>query len=56
MILSEKKVSGYICEKGTINECKIDKFGLEVTIFDNTIAKINKISRHLTATLGNEDA
>ncbi len=55
MILSEKKVSGYICEKGTINECKIDKFGLEVTIFDNTIAKINKISRHLTATLGNED-
>ena len=55
MFLSEDKVSGYICENGGATKCDIDKFGLAMSSFDDTIIKMNKISRHLTAELSNED-
>ena len=55
MILSKNQVSGFICENGFIKECKKDKFGIKMENFDTTIAEINKISRHLTATITNGD-
>ena len=55
MLLSEDKVSGYICENGGATKCDIDKFGLAMSSFDDTIIKMNKISRHLTAELSNEN-
>lgn len=54
MFLSKEKVSGYICENGGITKCDVDEFGLDMHSFDDTIIKMNKISRHLTAKLSNE--
>ena len=42
-------------QNGFIKECKKDKFGIKMENFDTTIAEINKISRHLTATITNGD-
>ncbi|MBA4719368.1 MAG: AAA family ATPase, partial [Nitrosopumilus sp.] len=55
MFLSKEKVSGYICENNSATKCDIDEFGLDMHSFDDTIIKMNKISRSLTAQLSNEN-
>lgn len=45
----------YVAEKGQLTPCEIDKFGANVTIFDNTIDDINRVSNELAARLEYEE-
>ncbi|MCE5305668.1 MAG: AAA family ATPase [Chloroherpetonaceae bacterium] len=43
-ILKPEKVKAYFVEKHTIKEAKIDKYGIDYELFDNTIYDLNKRS------------
>ena len=45
----------YVAEEGQLNPCKIDKFGVNMPIFDNTIDDINKVSNELATRLEHEE-
>lgn len=46
--LKPESVKAYICEKGTLNKCDIDKHtGIDMPVFDDEINKINNISNEL---------
>ncbi len=47
--LDPKSVRAYLCEKGGLRQCTIDKQGIDgMTVFDNAIDGINQISAELT--------
>ena len=45
------RVRAYIAENGGLTKCKIDRFGMEMPIFDNTIDKINQVANDLGSRL-----
>ena len=45
----------YIAEKGQLTRCEVDKFGVDLPMFDKTIDNINKTSNELASRLNNED-
>ena len=45
----------YIAEKGQLTPCEVDKFGVDLPMFDKTIDNINKISNELASRLNNAD-
>ncbi len=54
--LNPQKVKGYICENGTLTPCKVDKYGIDMTNFDQTISDINKVSDTLDHLIGDYHA
>ncbi len=53
--LKPESVSAYICEKGGLTKCKIDKKGMDMPSFDDTIDKINNIADELDYLTGSID-
>ena len=45
----------YIAEKGQLTRCEVDKFGVDLPMFDKTIDSINKISNELASRLNDAD-
>ena len=45
--LAPESLRCYVAENGGLTACKVDKFGVEVPIFDKTIDEINKVSNEL---------
>ena len=48
-------VKAYVAENGELTPCTIDKFGIDMPIFDRTIHKINRVSNDLFARLHAEE-
>lgn len=46
-ILTPNKVKAYYTKKQSIKEAKIDKYGIDMELFDDTIANLNKISNDI---------
>ncbi|WP_424946043.1 AAA family ATPase [Candidatus Spongiihabitans sp.] len=45
--LKPEAVKAYICEKGTLTPCEVDKTGIDMPVFDASIDSINQISNEL---------
>ncbi len=45
--LKPESVSAYICEKGSLTPCAVDKKGIDMPSFDGTIDKINVVANEL---------
>jgi len=48
-MIDPDKVSAYVAEKGSVTECKIDKYGMEVDSMDDAIDALNKVRDGLEA-------
>lgn len=53
--LDPESVRCYIAEEGQLTPCKVDKFGADLPMFDETIDSINKASNELASRLNNTD-
>lgn len=53
--LHSKDLCCYVAEEGQLTPCEIDKFGVNMPIFDNTIDNINKVSNELATRLEHEE-
>ena len=47
--LDRKKVRAYVAEDGTLQQCEVDRYGIEMPVFDDTIDDINRRSRENAA-------
>lgn len=47
--LTLDQVQAYVAEKGTLNECDKDQFGVEMSVFDETIDELNHRSEELAS-------
>ena len=47
--LSPSVVKAYVAAEGSLRECAIDEFGIDMPVFDDTIDRINSISNQLSA-------
>jgi hypothetical protein len=45
--LKPESVNAYICKDGILKKCNVDKKGMDITSFDETIDEINRISDEL---------
>lgn len=52
-VLNPESVKGYVCSKGTINECPKSDFGLEVSNIDNAIDDLNQRTQDIAELLHN---
>ena len=53
--LNPESVRGYVCEKGALTACDIDRFGISMSPFDDAIEKTSKISIELDSGLRADD-
>ncbi len=53
--LQPDAIRAYIAEGNGLSECKVDGFGIDMPVFDETIDKINRASNELAARLAAED-
>ena len=53
--LDPESLRCYIAEEGQLTPCKVDKFGADLPMFDETIDSINKASNELASRLNNAD-
>ena len=49
--LNPESVRGYVCEKGALTACDVDRFGISMPPFDDAIEKTSKISIELDSGL-----
>ena len=49
--LDPSSIRAYIAENGGLTRCEIDRFGIEMPVFDKTIDSINEASTELAAHL-----
>ena len=49
--LDPESVRGYVCEKGALTACDVDRFGISMPPFDDAIEKTSKISIELDSGL-----
>ncbi|AYQ55866.1 hypothetical protein MS2017_0105 [Bathymodiolus thermophilus thioautotrophic gill symbiont] len=47
--INPDKVSAYIAKDGSVSECKVDKYGMEVESMDNAINDLNEVNDGLLA-------
>lgn len=47
--LEPDSIRGYVAEENRLTRCAVDKFGVEMPIFDTTIDKINRASNELAS-------
>lgn len=47
--LTIDQVQAYVAEEGTLNECDKDRFGVEMSVFDETIDELNHRSEELAS-------
>ena len=47
--LSNDSVRAYIAENHGLTPCAVDRYGLEMPVFDQTIDEINRVSNALSA-------
>lgn len=52
--ISPESVSAYLVESGTMTRCDVDQYGMEMPMFDETIADINTVSNQLAARMPNK--
>ncbi len=53
--LDPKTVRAYVADSGGLDECDIDKYGIDMPYFDYTIDRINAVSNELTGRLSAEE-
>lgn len=53
--LDPESLRCYIAEKGQLTRCEVDKFGVDLPMFDKTIDSINKTSNELAFRLNDAD-
>ena len=53
--LGPATVRAYVAKKGGLEECDIDKYGIDMPYFDYTIDSINAVSNELTGRLSAEE-
>ena len=44
-------IRAYVAENGGLTQCEVDKFGIDIPVFDSTIDKINIVANELTSRL-----
>ena len=49
--LSPDSVRAYVAENNSLTQCKIDRFGIDMPVFDTTIDAINRVSSELESRL-----
>ena len=52
--LKPESVRAYVAEDGSLSPCEIDKYGIEMPVFDTTIHSINRVSSYLASYLDDE--
>ena len=52
--LCPESVQAYVAEGNSLSKCDVDGFGIDMPVFDETIADINRISNELTSRLEEE--
>ena len=53
--LYPESVRAYVAEGNGLSKCDVDGFGIDMPVFDETIADINRISNELTSRLEEEE-
>ena len=54
--LEPDSIRAYVTEKNSLSRCKVDKFGVEMPVFDTTIDAINRASNELASRLRNAES
>ena len=49
--LHVRSVRGYIAENGTLKKCEVDRFGIDMPVFDITIDEINTVANELASSI-----
>ena len=52
--LPPESIRAYIAEEGGLKKCTVDRFGIDMPIFDDTIDRINDVASELAARMGGE--
>ena len=52
--LKPNSVRAYVAEKNTLTQCAIDRYGINMPVFDTTIDAINRVSSELSVRLKHE--
>ena len=47
--LDRERVRAYVAEGGSLRQCEVDRYGIEMPVFDETIDDINRRSRENVA-------
>ena len=53
-LLASESVRAYIAEDGGLTECSVDRFGIDMPVFDETIDDINRASNEIASRLHEE--
>ena len=53
--LDGRRVRAYIASDGGLDACNVDRYGMEMPVFDTTIDEINRRSRRLAARIAESD-
>ena len=54
--LDRTAVRAYITEEHELTECRVDRFGIDMPVFDETIDRINRVSNELAARVSDGDS
>ena len=49
--LDPESIRAYVAEKNGLTRCAVDKFGIDMPVFDTTIDQINRVSNELASRL-----
>lgn len=52
--LDGKSIRAYVAENNSLTRCDVDKFGIDMPVFDTTINQINKVANELASRLAEE--
>ena len=47
--LPQESVRAYVAEKNTLTRCAVDRFGMDMPVFDKSIDKINRVANELSS-------
>lgn len=53
--LDANRIRAYVAENGSLTACNVDRYGMEMPVFDTTIDDINRSSRELAAKVGERE-
>ena len=54
--IEPERIRAYVAADGSISRCKIDKFGIDMPNFDQTINEINDVANELASRLTEDEA
>ena len=54
--LDRTAVRAYVTEEHLLTECRVDRYGIDMPVFDETIDRINRVSNELAARVSDGDS